>query len=81
MLKKLLVWVAVLLVAALLAVPALAQTTDPASVWGSDEWLVNQFGDQNGDITNFCNTVGGKPDAKASWEAEFPNLANVCGWS
>jgi len=80
-LKKLLVWVSVLVVAAVLAVPAFAQTTsDLTEVWGSDQWLMNQFG-ANGDISGFCETVGQDPEKLAGWLAQFPNLAGLCSWS
>ena len=79
MLKKLLVWGMVLVVTASLAVPAFAQATaDLNTEWGSDQWLVSQFG-VNGDISPFCQTIGEDPDALADWLAQFPNLANVCG--
>ena len=81
MLKKLLVWVGVLVVAASLAVPAFAQTTSDLNVkWGSDPWLINQFG-INGDISPFCQTIAQDPTELADWLAQFPNLANVCGFS
>ena len=78
--KKLPVWGAVLVVAGLLAAPAFAQTADLTEAWGSDQWLINQFGIK-GDITPFCQTVEQKPDAEAGWVAQFPNLADLCGWS
>ena len=78
MFKKLLAWLAVLLVAALLALPASAQVTADLTVeWGSDQWLTNQFG-VRGDIQPFCETIGQDPDELAGWLAQFPNLANVC---
>jgi hypothetical protein len=81
MLKKLLVWGSVLIVAALLAVPSFAQTTtDLNTEWGSDKWLVNQFG-INGDISPFCQTIGQDPTERAKWLTQFPNLANVCNFS
>lgn len=77
MLKKLLVW-GMVVVTASLAVPAFAQATaDLNTEWGSDQWLVSQFG-VNGDISPFCQTIGEDPDALADWLAQFPNLANVC---
>lgn len=81
MFTKLPIWIAMLLVAALVAMPAFAQAnTDFGAVWGSDQWLIDQFG-VNGDITPFCNTISQKPDSKAQWEAEFPNLTDLCGSS
>ena len=81
MLKKLLVWGSVLIVAALLAVPAFAQTAiDLNTEWGSEKWLINQFG-VNGDISQFCQTIGQDPAERAEWLAQFPNLANVCNFS
>ena len=81
MFKKLLVWAAVLMVAALLAVPAFAQATaDLTLEWGSDEWLINQFGGGTGDIQPFCDTIAQDPTELAGWEAQFPNLANVCSF-
>ncbi len=80
--KKLLVWVAVLLVAALLAVPAfaqpIAQEADLTLMWGSDEWIINQFGDENGDLTEFCLAAS---EDQAGWLAQFPNLADLCDWT
>ncbi len=81
MLKKLLVWGMVLVVTASLAVPAFAQTTtDLNTEWGSEKWLINQFG-VNGDISQFCQTIGQDPAERAEWLAQFPNLANVCNFS
>ncbi len=77
MLKKLMVWGTVLLIAALLAVPSFAQTADLSLMWGSDEWLINQFGDERGDLTEFCQAAG---EDKAGWAAQFPNLVDLCGW-
>lgn len=81
MLKKLLAVVVVALTAAVMAVPAFAQSADLTLEWGSDEWLINQFGDQNGDITTFCDTLAQNPDVQSGWEEQFPNLSSVCGWS
>jgi hypothetical protein len=80
-LKKLLAVVVVALTAAVMAVPAFAQSADLTLEWGSDEWLINQFGDENGDVTTFCNTLAQNPDVQAGWVAEFPNLPGLCGWS
>ncbi len=81
MLKKLLVWGMVLVVTASLAVPAFAQAmADLNMEWGSDQWLVSQFG-VNGDISPFCQTIGEDPDALADWLAQFPNLSNVCDFA
>jgi len=78
-LKKLLVWATMLLIAALLAVPAFAQATADLSVgWGSDEWLLNQFS-VDGDIQPFCETIAQDPTELEGWLAQFPNLASVCG--
>ncbi len=78
MLKKLLVWATVVGVAGLLALPALAQTTSDLSVpWGSDQWLINQFG-VNGNMTKFCNTITQDPSKEAGWLQQFPNLADLC---
>ena len=78
MLKKLLVSSAVLLVAALLAVPAFANPADLSVEWGSDQWLINEFG-VNGDITPFCQSI--KPADQANWAMQYPNLPASCGWS
>src|SRR3954471_6922242 len=78
MLKKLLAWGLVLLVAALLAVPAFADPADFSSEWGSDQWLIDQFG-ANGDITSFCKGI--KRKDQPSWTQQFPNLLGLCGWS
>jgi hypothetical protein len=78
MLKKLLVSSAMLLVVALLAVPALANPADLSLEWGSEQWLINEFG-VNGDITPFCQSI--KPDAQASFAQQYPNLPSLCGWS
>lgn len=77
-LKKLMVWITVVIIAALLAVPAFAQRADVSMLWGSDEWLINQFADENGDLTKFCLSAS---EDKAGWVAQFPNLAGLCGWS
>jgi hypothetical protein len=80
-LKKLLVWGGVLIVAASLAAPAFAQTTlDLNEKWGSEQWLINQFG-VNGDISPFCQTIGQDPTERAKWLTQFPNLAKVCNFS
>jgi hypothetical protein len=78
MLKKLLAWGSVLVVAALLAVPAFADPADLSSEWGSDQWLIDQFG-ANGDITSFCKSI--KRKDQTSWRQQFPNLPGLCGWS
>ena len=78
MLKKLTVWATVLLIAALLSVPAFAQTADLSLMWGSDEWLINQFGDENGDLAEFCLSAS---EDQAGWSAQFPNLIGLCGWT
>ena len=71
----------VLVVTAMLAVPAFAQAAADLNMeWGSDQWLVSQFG-VNGDIGPFCQTIGGDPDALADWLAQYPNLANVCDFT
>ncbi len=79
--KKLLVWVAVLLAAALLAVPAVAQPVadraDLTLTWSSEEWLINQFGDERGNMSEFCLTAS---EDRAGWLAQFPNLADLCDW-
>ena len=81
MLKKLLVWGSVLIVAALLAAPSFAQTaTDLNTEWGSEKWVVNQFG-VDGDISPFCQTIGQDPTERAKWLTQFPNLANMCNFS
>ncbi len=81
MLKKLLVWGGVLIVAASLSVPAFAQTTTDLNVeWGSEKWLTNQFG-VNGDISPFCQTISQDPTERAKWVTQFPNLAKVCNFS
>jgi hypothetical protein len=77
-LKKLMVWASVLVIAALLSVPAFAQTADLSLMWGSDEWLINQFGDENGDLTEFCLAAS---EDRAGWSAQFPNLVGLCGWT
>jgi len=77
-LKKLMVWASVLVIAALLSVPAFAQTADLSLMWGSDEWLINQFGDENGDLTEFCLAAS---EDRAGWSAQFPNLVSLCGWT
>ena len=78
MLKKLMVWASVVVIAALLSVPAFAQTADLSLMWGSDEWLINQFGDENGDLTEFCLAAS---EDRAGWSAQFPNLVGLCGWT
>ena len=81
MLKKLLILGVVLVVTASLAVPAFAQAmADLNMEWGSDQWLVSQFG-VNGDIGPFCQTIGEDPDALADWLSQYPNLANVCDFA
>ena len=85
MLKKLLAVTVVLSMAALMAVPTLAQTTAPANAdltlqWGSEAWFRNQFG-VNGDITGICNTIGQNSATEASWTAQFPDLPQWCGWN
>jgi hypothetical protein len=65
----------------MLAVPAFAQAAADLNMeWGSDQWLVSQFG-VNGDIGPFCQTIGGDPEALADWLAQYPNLANVCDFT
>jgi len=77
--KKLMVWVAVLLIAALLAVPASAQTADLNMVWGSGPWLESMFGN-NGDLTEFCKTISSDPDTLVNWVSQFPELRSECGF-
>ena len=67
-----------MLIAALLAVPSFAQTADLSLMWGSDEWLINQFGDENGELTEFCLAAS---EDKAGWLAQFPNLGELCDWT
>lgn len=81
MLNKLLAMAVVLLMAAVIAVPAFAQTADLSLEWGSEEWLINQFGDEFGDVTAFCETAGQTADTIAGWGAVFPGLYDLCGWS
>lgn len=81
MFKKLLYTMAVLLIAAVMAIPAFAQTADLSMEWGGEEWLINQFGDESGDVTAFCETAGQSADTMAGWGAEFPGLYDLCGWS
>ena len=82
MLRKLLAMIVVLTIAAAMAVPAFAQTLPDLSLeWGSEEWLINQFGDEYGDVTLFCETAGQSADTIAAWGAAFPNLYDLCGWS
>jgi hypothetical protein len=76
-LNKLLAIVMVLLIAAVMAVPAFANPADLTLEWGSVPWLINEFG-VNGDVTQFCQSI--QPDAQAGWKAQFPNLPSVCGW-
>jgi hypothetical protein len=83
-LKKLLAVGVVLLTAASMAVPTLAQTAAPANAdltleWGSEAWFRNQFG-VNGDISAICNTIGQNAATQADWTAQFPDLPQWCGW-
>jgi len=82
MLRKLLAWVlawgVVLLIAALLAVPAFAQVASPTLTWGSDEFLINEFANLDGDMTPFCKSV--LPASQQGWKNLYPNLAGLCGW-
>ena len=81
MLKKLMVWVAVLLIAALLAVPASAQTVDLNEVWGGSQWLHNMFGDPvTGDLTEFCTSISQDRDTLVNWVSQFPDLVGECGF-
>ena len=81
MLNKVLYTLAVLLVAAAMAMPAFAaQSADLSMEWGSQDWLINQFGGQSGDVTTFCQTAGKSADTIASWGKEFPGLYDLCGW-
>jgi hypothetical protein len=78
-LNKLLAIGVALLVAALLSVPAFAQTANPMLEPGSDEYLINLFGDANGDITPFCQSI--QTSTQTVWGAVFQNLPGLCGWS
>jgi hypothetical protein len=79
--KKLMVWVAVLLIAALLAVPASAQTADLNQVFGEPDWLHSMFGAPGtGDLTEFCQTISSDPDTLKSWVGMFPDLVGECGF-
>lgn len=78
MLKKLAIYVAVLMIAALISIPAFAQTVDLGLEWGSEGWLIGQFGDETGDLTEFCLAAG---EDAAGWTAQFPELAPLCGWT
>lgn len=83
LLKRLIALITVLLIAAVMAAPALAQQVADAGLyeWGSSEWLSSHFGDENGDLTEFCLTAGQTPETQAAWTAQFPGLASECGWS
>jgi hypothetical protein len=74
-LKKLLALVAALLVSAVMAVPAFAQSADLTIEWGSADWLTNLFGG----VPGFCDNVGQSPDDQAVWEAMFPGISDWCG--
>lgn len=75
MLKKLLALVAALLISAVMAVPAFAQSADLTLEWGSPDWLTSLFGD----VPGFCENVGSSPDDQAVWEAMFPGISEWCG--
>ncbi len=78
-LKRLLAVVVVLLIAAAMAVPAIAQEEPIADIngWGTPPWLINMFGDETGSLAQFC--VDASPSAEA-WAAIFPALIDECGW-
>ena len=80
-LNKVLVLVIVLLIAVVVNVPAFAQTPDLGLEWGSQEWLIGQYGDEFGDVTTFCETAGQTADTIAGWGAAHPGLYELCGWS
>ena len=80
MLNKVLVLVMVLLIAVVVNVPAFAQA-DLGLEWGSQEWLIEQYGDEFGDVTTFCETAGQTADTIAGWGAAHPGLYELCGWS
>ncbi len=67
-----------MLAAALLSIPAFAQTADLSVEWGSPEFLINQFGDETGDLTGFCLSISEDP---SGFLAQFPELAPLCGFS
>ena len=73
--KKLLALVAALLVSAVMALPASAQSADLTQVWGSPDWLTNTFGG----VSGFCDNVGQSADSQAVWEAMFPGISEWCG--
>ena len=75
MLKKLLALVAALLVSAVMALPAFAQTADLSVGWGTPEFFDNVFGG----VTGFCDNVGQTPEDQAVWEAMFPGISEWCG--
>jgi len=81
MLNKVLILVMVLLIAVVVNVPAFAQTADLGQEWGSQEWLIEQYGDEFGDVTTFCETAGQTADTIAGWGAAHPGLYELCGWS
>ena len=68
----------VLLATVLLAVPAFAQVANPTLDWGSNAFLTNEFGDANGDMTPFCQSV--QPSAQQGWMKVYSNLGSMCGW-
>ncbi len=80
MLNRVLVLVMVLLISTVVAVPAFAQTADLGLEWGSQEWLIDQYGDEFGDVTAFCETAGQTADTIAGWGATHPELYDLCGW-
>jgi hypothetical protein len=80
-LNKVLVLVMVVLIAVVVNVPAFAQASDLGLEWGSQEWLIAQYGDEFGDVTTFCETAGQAADTIAGWGATHPGLYKLCGWS
>jgi hypothetical protein len=79
--NKVLVLVMVVLIAVVVNVPAFAQAADLGLEWGSQEWLIEQYGDEFGDVTTFCETAGQTADTIAGWGATHPGLYELCGWS
>lgn len=80
MFKKLLAVGVVVLIAAMLAIPAFAQTTsaDLNIPYGSEAWLAQQFGND----PNLCSTIAQNPDVQTQWVNMYGDaIKSYCGWS
>jgi hypothetical protein len=78
-LKKLLAVLAVLLSAAAMTSPALAQdaTEDLGVPYGSEQWIAHQYGSD----PTFCQDIAKDPTTQQQWVDMYGDaISSYCGW-